>query len=700
MKLNKIEILITTAIISCLVIPSLTSFGQEGRIIEQQGDLFLSENPLSNVTIEMITDLPAHRTDGIPSTLPDSTFSVQFNITNYSNQEIRELEFCPSTNDYGIILDPHNLTKDTLEVNESWITSEYDIKATIVSGSANSALDLAIVLDQSGSMGDEIEVLTDQLIGVINEISTEVPNLRIGLILFGGSSSNPYSDSSLVHDLTSDIESIVEVLRHTTAGGGHEPWGDALWVTQNRLNWRDESVKLIVLITDEPCDSGNVIGTYGSTLDYDGPELYELFGSLASDDFIVCSLAASGADSLTLKQLKAVADYTEGTYIEFGYDGPQTSDIPRIIGELIVYYAVELNLKIFINLSHLSDLDIRESVDRVFVILVDDIPPEIDSWAYLSEDFISDEKLINIMCEIKDVTGAAYVDIYYKPGGLSYWIIANASLVFNSSYILSIPYDHSYSTLLYQVYSVDWLGNEVLTDPLTINIIDLENQDIIRPGKRKEYVLLPNQAIICKLLNDGSEISFGIMFSEYLDEFDILAADVNESTLILDNDNESFNFVEVGKGHLVKLSLISQNTNKIMVTNVIPSEIDFGYNTKLNLDTADAYLYKADNNFTDTKARSFVADSQVVQTDIMLFRASDWEYLGTGSSEVFLPEEEIYVLIYAVYHTGEVYVSFDYEDKYTPYEHYYSGALPFNFWYFLIPLFGMAAIYTMKKKHR
>ena len=109
---------------------------------------------------------------------------------------------------------------------------------------------------------------------------------------------------------------------------------------------------------------------------------------------------------------------------------------------------------------------------------------------------------------------------------------------------------------------------------------------------------------------------------------------------------------------------------------------------------------KADNNFTDTKARSFVADSQVVQTDIMLFRASDWEYLGTGSSEVFLPEEEIYVLIYAVYHTGEVYVSFDYEDKYTPYEHYYSGALPFNFWYFLIPLFGMAAIYTMKKKHR
>ena len=700
MKLNKIELLITTAIISCLVIPSLTSFGQEGRIIEQQGDLFLSENPLSNVTIEMITDLPAHRTDGIPSTLPDSTFSVQFNITNYSNQEIRELEFCPSTNDYGIILDPHNLTKDTLEVNESWITSEYDIKATIVSGSANSALDLAIVLDQSGSMGDEIEVLTDQLIGVINEISTEVPNLRIGLILFGGSSSNPYSDSSLVHDLTSDIESIVEVLRHTTAGGGHEPWGDALWVTQNRLNWRDESVKLIVLITDEPCDSGNVIGTYGSTLDYDGPELYELFGSLASDDFIVCSLAASGADSLTLKQLKAVADYTEGTYIEFGYDGPQTSDIPRIIGELIVYYAVELNLKIFINLSHLSDLDIRESVDRVFVILVDDIPPEIDSWAYLSEDFISDEKLINIMCEIKDVTGAAYVDIYYKPGGLSYWIIANASLVFNSSYILSIPYDHSYSTLLYQVYSVDWLGNEVLTDPLTINIIDLENQDIIRPGKRKEYVLLPNQAIICKLLNDGSEISFGIMFSEYLDEFDILAADVNESTLILDNDNESFNFVEVGKGHLVKLSLISQNTNKIMVTNVIPSEIDFGYNTKLNLDTADAYLYKADNNFTDTKARSFVADSQVVQTDIMLFRASDWEYLGTGSSEVFLPEEEIYVLIYAVYHTGEVYVSFDYEDKYTPYEHYYSGALPFNFWYFLIPLFGMAAIYTMKKKHR
>ncbi len=699
MRSNKIEILIATAIISCLVIPSLTVFGQEGHIREQQGDLFLSENPLSNVTIEMITDLPAHRSDGIPSTLPDSTFSVQFNITNYSDQEIRELEFCPSSNDYGIILNPLNLTKDTLEVNESWITPEYDIETTSASGTSSGALDLAIVLDQSGSMGDEIYALTNQLIDVIDEISTEVPNLRIGLVLFGGSSSNPYSDSSLVNDLTSDIESIVEVLSYTQATGGHEPWGDALWVTQNRLTWRDDAVKLIVLITDEPCDSGEIIGTYGSTLDYDGPELYDLFGSLASDGFIVCSFAASGADSLTLKQLKAVADYTEGTYIEFGNDGPQTGDIPQIIGELIVYYAVELNLKIIINLSHLNDLDIRESVDRVFVILVDDLPPEIDSGAYLSEDFISDEKFINILCEIKDVTGAAYVDIYYKPGGLSYWIIANATLVYNSSYILTIPYDHSYSTLLYQVYSVDWLGNEVLTDPLTVNIIDLENQEIIRPGKRKEYVLLPNQAIICKLLNDGSENSFGIIFSENLNEFDTLAADVNESTLLLDNDNEPFNFVEVEKGHLVKLSLISQNTNKIMVTNVIPSEIDFGYNAKLNLDTTDAYLYKIDNSFTDKKSRSFVADSQVVQTDILLFNASDWEHLGTGSSEVFLPEEVIYVLFYAVYHTGEVYVSFDYEDAYTPYEHYYSGAMPFNFWYFLIPLFGMAAIYTMKKRH-
>ena len=68
MKLKRKEIIISTAIICCLILPSLAVFGQEGRLIEQQGDLVFSENPLSNVTIEMITDLPSHRSDGIPST--------------------------------------------------------------------------------------------------------------------------------------------------------------------------------------------------------------------------------------------------------------------------------------------------------------------------------------------------------------------------------------------------------------------------------------------------------------------------------------------------------------------------------------------------------------------------------------------------------------------------------------------------------
>ncbi len=701
MQLKIKKIVITTALIGCLIFPSLIVTGQEDRIFESLGDFLLAENPLVNVTIEMLTNLSTHRSDGIPSTLPDSSFTVQFNITNLDSQELNQLEIAPTTNAYGTILNPLNETKDTLSVNESWITQEYLIETTAQTGVTSNSLDLAIVLDQSGSMGDEIDVLTAELVDVIDEISDQVPDLRVSLILFGGGSSNPYLDSSLIYPLTTDIESIADVLGNTVAGGGHEPWGDALWVAKNRLDWRETVAKLIVLITDEPCDGGVVIGS-GTTSDYDGPELYDFFEGLASEDYILCSIAASGSDSLTYSQLESGAEYTDGTFIKLGGDGPQTGDIPEIIGELIVYYSVELNLKFFVKLSHMNEMDVIESVDRTFVVLLDDLPPEIDSWVYMGEDFITDEKFINIMCEVKDVSGIAYVDIYYKPLGLGYWIIANASQVFNFSYVVTIPYDESYTYLSYRVYAEDCLCNEILSDIAMVNVENISNNDQIETGKRKEFILLPNQSVVCKLLSDATSDSFGLIFSKHSDEFETLVADVTDSAIILNNVNVTFQTVIIEKGHLVKVSLISKVNARVIVANVISEDLGFEQNTNRELDETDALLFKIDNKFNDVDDRSFVADSQLVQTSIIVFNATNWEHIMSGSSEVILPEEELYILVFADYHTGEIFISFDNEDDYTPYDHYWpeTAAMPQNFWFFLIPLIGISGIIVIKKRRR
>ncbi|MCE7742959.1 MAG: VWA domain-containing protein [Candidatus Heimdallarchaeota archaeon] len=700
MKLNKKEILFSVALISCLIVPSLTVFGQGERILESPADVLLSESPLANVTIEMISDLPSHRADGIPSTLPDSSFAIQFNITNLSSQELNQLELASHTNDYGTIMNPLNETKDTLGIYESWLSQEYIIEASDSSVSSNS-LDLAIVLDQSGSMGDEIDALTDELAGVINEISDQVSDLRISLILFGGYSSNPYLDSELVYPLTNNVEEIVSVLKFTDAEGSHEPWGDALWVAQNRLDWREDVVKLIVLITDEPCDGGEVIGA-GSTADYNGVLLYELFENLELENFILCSIAASGADSLTKQQLESGAEYTDGTYILLGGDGYQTGDIPEIIGELVVYYATELNLKITVTLSHLNDLDIVETIDKVFVVLLDDIAPEIDSWTYITEDFITDEKFVSIMCEVKDVTGTAFVDIYYKTDNINFWIIANATQVFNFSYVISVPYDQSYNLLYYQVYSEDWLGNSGLTEIVEVNISDLENKELINTGIRKEYILLPNQGIICKLIGDALTDSFGLIFSKQSDSFSALAADINDSAIILDNNDVAFQTVTVKKDHLVKVSLIAQDSARVVVTNVRPLNLNFEQSITEDIDKTEAYLFRVNNIRNDERDRSFVADSQIVQTCIIVFNASNWEHISTGSSEVILPEEDLYILVYAEYHTGEISISFNYEDEYDPYDHYWTGydATPFNFWSLFIALLSIGVTIVVIKRKR
>ncbi len=702
MKLNRKEKIFTAVLICSLIVPSLTIFGQEDRILEPQKDFSTVESPLSNVTIEMITNLPSHRTDGIPSTLPESTFTVQFNITNFSSEEVSQLELSSQTNEYGVILNPLNETKDNLNLNESWISQEYIIETGTLNTGVSKSLDLAIVLDQSGSMDDEIQVLTSELIDVIDEISTEVPDFRLSLILFGGTSSNPYTNPNLVYPLTDDIESIVTVLGNTAASGGHEPWGDALWVAQNNLDWREDTVKLIILITDEPCDGGVVIGS-GSDSDYDGPLLYNLFENLAQEGFVLCSIAASGSDSLTKVQLEAGAEYTEGTYIVLGEGELQTGDIPEIIGELIVYYAVELNFQIKVTLSHLNEFYIRKSMEKTFVILIDDLPPEIDSWVYISEDFITDEKLINVMCEVKDVTGTAFVDIYYKIDDIPFWTIANASQVFNHSYVLTLPYVFTSEILRYQVYSEDWLENEIMTEVFEINLEELENQQLVSLGKRREFILLPNQAIVCKLIGHAYFDSFGLIFSRYSDNFDVLAADVNDSEIILNNKNVPYQTVVVEKDHLIKVSLISQNNARVIVANVIPQNLSFEQEISREIDETDALLFRIDNKFSDEDDRSIVADSIVVQTSIIVFNASNWEFISKGASEVILPEEDLYILVYAEYHTGEIFISFDYEDQYTPYGHYWTGAtepMATNYWPIYLPLLCLAVIAIIIKKRR
>jgi len=647
-----------------------------------------STSLLDNVSIEMITDLPSYRLDNIPSTLPGDSFGVCFNVTNNSDQNLNLLEFYAETNDFGTIQNPSDSTRDYLEIGESWITNEHSILTESTAG-VSSALDLAIVLDQSGSMGDEIGTLTNELIRVIDEIDLEVPDLRVGLVLFGGNPDyNPYLEESLIFPLTFDVVDIVNILAKTAANGGTEPWGDALYATKVNLDWRPEAVKLVVLITDEVNNGGTVIKTTS--------QLNEIYQQYATEGFILCTIAATGSNTQVFDQLRPGAEITGGTYIEIGFEYPQTTDIPDIIGELIVLYAVELDFKITIHLSLLNDQDERRSIEKTFVVLLDDLPPEIDTWVYFSEDFLTDEKYVNIMSEIKDVTGVSFAEIYYKFDRALFWTVANATLLFNDSYCLSLLFTEQTEFLQYKIYTEDWLGNEIYSELQTIDFSNIYEYSLIPKKKKKEIVLYPNQRVVYRLTGHPFNDSYGMIIGDTYDTYDILAVDVAYSSIVLDKFGSNYDAIVIPAGHTIKISLVSSEIVEVTIANAIPQRLELGDKISVDIGADDAYLFEIDNSLESTEQCKFYADSYAVQTGIYVFNASSMDYLYKQSSEVYLTEDEFLILVVADYHVGEIDIGFVNENEYDTHDHYYQSSS----WPIFVTILGLTALLGFIKRKK
>ncbi|MHA1952739.1 MAG: vWA domain-containing protein [Candidatus Heimdallarchaeaceae archaeon] len=709
MSLIRKEVLISFFVLTVFLVSSSTM--SEGQAVDYPTATVPTQvsSLLDNVTIEMITNMVSHREDKIPSILPGDSFTVRFNITNYSEQQLRLLEMIPETNDHGLIVDNFTSSKTIFDPSESWITEEYSIDIIPSQAIIGNPIDVAIVLDISGSMQDEIDVLKADLIAVVEELEETVPDIRIGLVFFGGNYDiplqNPYNNPTLVHDLTEDVQHIVDVLSVTEAAGGYEPWGDALWVSQHNLSWREDSVKLLTLITDEPCDTGEIVGVgtvegppNSLNSDYDGPLLYELFSNFSEEGFIICSIVASSSNDLTIEQLHSAAFMTGGTYIRLGEGDLQTDDLPDVIGELVEQYAVELDLKVKTVLSHLNDSDIREYMSETFTVLIDDLPPEIDFWVFTSENIFTDEKFLNIKCKVKDVTGVPYVEIYYRFDGNGFWIISNASEIAKNEYLLSVPYDVFTSGLAYQIYTKDWLDNEITTPIQNVQLSDIGDHTTLESGKRSEVTLIPDQSILMNIRGHQTEDSFLVVLAEHLDyTFDIVVLDLNVSTIIESESNCKSFAVAIPSRHVFKIQLLAAEYTGISVCNQRVEPLDFAVEAFRDLEYDDVILLEIDNRSGDDKSKSILADSQLVETKIFVFNASNWELLISGYSEVVLPDEKCYVLIYPVYHYGEIRISYNYEELNEPYDHYYAPQASSFIWS-LVPFSIFALAYIFRKR--
>jgi len=127
-------------------------------------------------------------------------------------------------------------------------------------------IQVALLLDTSGSMDGLIEQAKTRLWNIVNTLTTlkydgKAPNIEIALYEYG---NDKYSAESnyiqQITPLTQDLDLISEKLFALTTNGGEEYCGAVISNSTKNLNWSNDtkSMKLIYIAGNEPFNQGNV----------------------------------------------------------------------------------------------------------------------------------------------------------------------------------------------------------------------------------------------------------------------------------------------------------------------------------------------------------------------------------------------------------------------------------------------------------
>lgn len=167
-----------------------------------------------------------------------------------------------------------------------------------------SAMDLALVVDTTGSMGDEMAYLQAELDSIVARLKRNAGNLdlRIGVILYRDD-----GDEYVVRSvpLTGDVGAVRALLaRQAADGGGDTPEAmDQAMVAAGRLQWRADAAKALVLVTDAPPHEENVAATLAAA------------EQLRARGVQIVPVAASGVEDTAQYVLRTMAALTQGRYI-------------------------------------------------------------------------------------------------------------------------------------------------------------------------------------------------------------------------------------------------------------------------------------------------------------------------------------------------------------------------------------------------
>jgi hypothetical protein len=129
----------------------------------------------------------------------------------------------------------------------------------------NNAMQIALLLDTSGSMSGLIEQAKSQLWNILNELAKttkgeDLPTLEIALYEYGNPSRS--TGNYQIHQLspfTTDMDLVSEKLFSLTTNGGEEYCGAVIKASIDELDWTNkDGLKMIYIAGNEPFSQGPV----------------------------------------------------------------------------------------------------------------------------------------------------------------------------------------------------------------------------------------------------------------------------------------------------------------------------------------------------------------------------------------------------------------------------------------------------------
>ncbi len=122
---------------------------------------------------------------------------------------------------------------------------------SILDEATGKSLDLALSVDSTKSMEDDIAIVKKELVGLLKERAAKFEKFRIGLVVY-----RDYLDEYLVKDFPfeTDLDSVQKKIEGITVDGGRdvpEAVYEALYEAETAFSWESES-RIIILVGDAP----------------------------------------------------------------------------------------------------------------------------------------------------------------------------------------------------------------------------------------------------------------------------------------------------------------------------------------------------------------------------------------------------------------------------------------------------------------